>query len=570
MRPSLSSFAAVLANVLFLVLGTIGAASAQDGPADLIMEGEVWTGVSSQPRADAVAVVNNRILAVGDRATVRAHQGPDTQTIQVEDGLIVPGFIDNHTHFDRAGALLLGINLLDVNDGDTLRQKVMAARDRLPDGSWIVGGDWGAYAQWEQGGDTEAEGEPVLEPHRDLIDDVTPETPVLLSRFDGEQYLANERALSEAGLTCEDAGVDCEDGRRTGRLSPAAAERVRAVRPEKPWARRVAETDTALARLRQHGITEIHDITGPTQLRLFQEFKQKGRLTVRVYARPTIDKWDELDAVGIEHGYGDDWLRIGGLKGFVDGILGNSSARFYRSYEHKDGRGQWRDHMEEGMQSYIEGAARTGHWPQVHAIGTQAVDTLLTMYERAQRRVDGTERQRWRVIHAQHLRGPEVADRMAELDVIAEMQPVHAIDDMRWVERRVGADRARWSWPLKTIHEAGVRLSFGSDWPGTNAAWYTTNPLHGIYAAAERKTVNGEPEGGWIPEERIGRALALRAYTVNNAYAAGMEEEKGRIKPGMLADLTVLSADITDEETDLLNTEILYTIVDGEVVYENE
>jgi len=566
MHPGLR-LAVLLMSAFLLLIGAPDLAAAQDGVADLILEGEVWTGDKDRPRAEAVAVEGNRILAVGSRPAVREHEGTETRTIRVEDGLITPGIIDNHTHFNRAGALLLGINLLDVNDPDTLAERVRAARERLPDGSWIVGGDWGAYAQWEQGGDTDAGGEPVLEPHRDLIDEVTPETPVLLSRYDDEQYLANERALEQAGLSCEDAGVDCEDGRRTGRLTPEAVDRVRDVRPKKPWSRRMAETDTALTRLRKHGVTEIHDITTPTQLRLFQQFKDEGELTVRVYARPKIHYWDKLDAVGIEHGYGDARLRIGGLKGFVDGILGNSTARFYESYEHRDSRGQWRDHMEEGMQAYINGAARTDHWPQVHAIGTQAIDTLLTMYERAQQAVEGTEEQRWRVIHAQHLRGPEVADRMAELDVIAEMQPVHLIDDMRWVERRVGKERARWSWALKTIHEAGVHLSFGSDWPGTNAAWYTSNPLHGIYAAAERKTVNGKPEGGWVPQERISRELALRAYTVNNAYAAGMEDEKGRVQPGMLADLTVLSADITDPSTDLLETEVLYTIVDGEIVY---
>lgn len=569
MHPGLR-LAVLLMSAFLLLIEAPDLAAAQDGVADLILEGEVWTGDEDRPRAEAVAVEGNRILAVGSRLAVREHEGTETRTIRVEDGLIAPGIIDNHTHFNRAGALLLGINLLDVNDPDTLAERVRAARERLPDGSWIVGGDWGAYAQWEQGGDTDAGGEPVLEPHRDLIDEVTPETPVLLSRYDGEQYLANERALEQTGLSCEDAGVDCEDGRRTGRLALEAADRVRDARPKKPWSRRMAETDTALTRLRRHGVTEIHDITPPKQMRLFREFKEKGRLTTRVYARPTIDKWSGLDAVGIEHGYGDAKLRIGGLKGFVDGILGNSTARFYEPYEHRESRGQWRDHMEEGLQSYIEGAARSGHWPQVHAIGTQAIDTLLTMYERAQAAVDETENQRWRVIHAQHLRGPEVADRMADLDVIAEMQPVHAIDDMRWVERRVGSGRARWSWPFKTIQEAGVRLSFGSDWPGTNAAWYTTNPLHGIYAAAERKTVQGEPEGGWIPEERISRELALRAYTVNNAYAAGMEEKKGRIRPGMLADFSVFSADVTEKETDLLEIEVLYTIVDGEIVYQSE
>lgn len=552
-----------------LLLGGSVPVFGQEAPADLVLEGPVWTGDREQPRAQAVAVRGKRIQAVGDRATIEPYEGPDTRVIPVSDGLIVPGFIDSHTHFDRAGALLLGINLLDVNGPEAFVRTVKEARDRLPDGAWIHGGDWGAYAQWEQGGDTEAEGEPVFVPHRDLIDDVTPNTPVLLSRFDGEQFLANARALEEANLMCEQAGVDCEEGRMTGRLAPQAAEQVRDARPETSMARRVAETDTALRRLAENGVTAIHDITSADQLLVFQQFHERDELTVRVYARPTLDKWSDLATVGVEHGFGDDWLRIGGLKGFVDGILGNSTARFYEPYEHKEDRGRWRDMMDhpDGMQGLLEGAAQSGHWPQVHAIGDQAIDTLLTMYERVQQNVNAFD-QRWRVIHAQHLRGPAVAQRMSTLDVIAEMQPVHAIDDMRWLERRVGADRARWSFAFKTIHDAGVRLSFGSDWPGTNAAWYPADPLTGIYAATTRQTVNGTPKGGWIPEERIDVETALRAYTVNNAYAAGMEDRKGKIRPGMLADLTVLSDDITDiPVAEIRNTEVLYTIVDGRIVF---
>lgn len=569
MSPRLYQILFVFALVGGLIAGTATPGMAQSGAADLILQGSVWTGVTGAPRAEAVAVRDGKIVAVGSEESVSAYEGEATRVIEISEGLITPGFIDSHTHFNRAGALLLGINLLDVNSPDALLRNVRAARDRLPEGAWMHGGDWGAYAQWEKDGDTDAGGEPVFEPHRDLIDDATPDTPVLLSRYDGEQYLANGRALELAGLGCGDVGVDCKDGRMTGRLSPEAARKVEAVRPEKSWARRVAETDTALARLRENGVTAIHDITPAAQMKLFQHFRESGRLTARVYARPTLDKWKDLAAIGIEHGYGDAWLRIGGLKAFVDGILGNSSARFYEPYEHKEGRGRWRDMMShpDGMQGLITGAARAGHWPQAHAIGDHAIDTLLTMFEQAQAKVDASG-QRWRVIHAQHLRGPEVADRMAELDVIAEVQPYHAIDDMRWLERRIGEERARWSFAFKTMNDAGVRLSFGSDWPGTNAAWYPADPVLGIYAAVTRQTLTGKPKGGWIPEERIDVETALRAYTVNNAYAAGMEERKGTVEPGMLADLTVLSDDITTiPGADIKDVEVLYTVVDGRIVY---
>ena len=553
---------------LCAALVTLGACAPQDTEpaADLILEGSVWTGDSEQPEAEAVAVRNGEILEVGTLGDVGVHRRAGTEVIEVDDGLVVPGFIDNHTHFNRAGDLLLGINLLPVNSEEELIEEVQAARDRLPEGAWITGGDWGAYAQWED----EDEDVELLEPHRDMIDEHTSDTPVFLSRFDGEQYLANTQALSAAELSCDVAGVDCVNGTMTGRLAPEAAERVRDVVPEKPMEQRIAEADTALARLRSHGVTTIHDITPPEQMKAFHRLKQDEALTTRVYARPTLDRWEALAEVGIEHGYGSDWLEIGGLKGFVDGILGASTARFYEPYEHIDDRGIWRDMMDhpDGMEGLIKGATEAGHWPQIHAIGDQAIDTLLTMYENARAEVDASD-QRWRVIHTQHLRGPEVADRMAEMDLIAEVQPFHAIDDMRWTEERVGEERARWTYAFNTLDEAGVMLSFGSDWPGTSASWYTADPLQGMYAAVTRQTLDGEPEGGWVPEERIDIETALEAYTVNNAYAAGHEESRGQIAEGLLADLVVLSDDITDvSPEDLLEVDVEYTIVDGEVVYE--
>jgi predicted amidohydrolase YtcJ len=334
-------------------------------------------------------------------------------------------------------------------------------------------------------------------------------------------------------------------------------------------AQRLAEARVALADLAQHGVTTIHDHTPPEQLEVYQELRRRGELSTRIYARPTLDRVEALRAQGIGPGFGDDWIRLGGLKGFVDGIMGNSSARFYQPYLTSRLLGIWRPMMEPAgnMERLLLIADSAGWWPQVHAIGDHAIDTLLTMYERV-RRVNGQKPRRFRVIHAQVLLGPEVAERMARFGAIAEVQPYHAIDDMRWMEERIGT-RSRWAYAFRTLERAGVRLSFGSDWPGTNASWYTSSPLLGIYAATTRQTLDGKPAGGWFPDERVTLETALRAYTVNNAWAEGAEDRKGRIAPGYLADLVVLDRDpFAGTLAELKDRNVTMTVVGGKVVYE--
>ncbi|MGH7468745.1 MAG: amidohydrolase [Longimicrobiales bacterium] len=546
--------------------------SAQD--ADLILIGaRVWTGEREAPWAEAVAIRGDRILAVGSRTSVLAHRGSRTQVFDVAGRFIAPGFIDNHTHFSNAGALLLGANLLAVADAAGLVREVRAARDRLPAGTWLTGGDWGAYESWAQGGT----GQPgsaqtqrsEFRPQRALIDSITPNSPVLLSKWDRSAYLANARAITLAGLACGQDGVECENGVLTGRLSGAAVNRVRSVMPPKSLEQRLAESRAALKHLAELGVTTIHDNTSPEQMEVYQELLRRSELSVRVYARPTLDKWDELRAAGIRHGYGGEWLKIGGLKGFIDGIMGNSSARFYEPYVTTGVRGSWRDMVTNapGIERLIFGADSAGHWPQVHAIGDEAIDTLITMFEKVMR-TNGPKERRWRVIHTQVIRNAEVAQRMARLGLIAEVQPYHAIDDMRWMEERIGP-RARWAYAFKTLQDAGVRLSFGSDWPGTNASWYTASPLTGMYAAVTRQTLDGKPAGGWFPQERVDLHTALEAYTVNNAFAAGEELIKGTLKAGKLADLVVVDRDpFRVQPAQLKDLKILLTMVGGRIMFD--
>jgi predicted amidohydrolase YtcJ len=345
---------------------------------------------------------------------------------------------------------------------------------------------------------------------------------------------------------------------------------------------RLAEARAGLADLARYGVTTFFDITPPEQVEVYERLRESGELTARVNMRLVLDTWDEMRDAGITEGFGDDWIRYQGLKGFVDGIMGNSQARFYEPYLTTGVTGQWRNPSNTGyvtdggsgmnppgnMEALLFGADSAGFNPRVHAIGDLAIDSIVDLMARVMAVNGPREDRRFAIIHNQVIRGPETARRQAELGIIAEMQPYHTIDDMRWMEERIG-ERARWAYAFRTLHDAGVLLSFGSDWPGTNASWYTVNPLQGMYAAVTRQTLDGSPDGGWFPQERIDVETALRAYTVNNAWVAGEEDRKGVIAPGYLADLAVLDANVFEiEPSALKDVAVRYTVVDGALVYE--
>jgi len=572
--------------VVAVAAAAVDDASAQAPPeADLILHsGRIWTADDERPTAEALAIVGERIVAVGSDAEVLALRGSSTRTIDLGGRFASPGFIDNHTHFNRAGELLLGVNLLEVSDAGGLIREVRDAADRLPDGAWMTGGMWGAYEQWALSSTGREEPEstaPPFRPDRSVIDSVSSRNPAILWNWDRSQYLANDAALRAARIGCGD-GVECVEGVPTGRVSADVAATIQRAMPDKTIEQRLAEARVALARLAEHGVTTFFDITPPEQVEVYHRLRTAGELTARVNMRLVLDTWNEMRDAGIVEGFGDRWVRYQGLKGFVDGIMGGSSARFYEPYLTTGVVGAWRDPTNTGyvtddgsgflpegnMRRLVMGADSAGFNPRVHAIGDEAIDRILDIYEEVARVNGPRPGRRFAIIHNQVIRGPETAHRQAELGIIAEMQPYHTIDDMRWMEERIGA-RARWAYAFRTLHDAGVMLSFGSDWPGTNAAWYTSNPLHGIYAAVTRETLQGTPEGGWYPEEKIDVETAMRAYTVNNAYAAGEDAYKGRLAVGYLADVAVLDSDpFTIAPEALKDVRVVMTIVDGEVVFE--
>lgn len=521
--------------------------------ARVLTNGRFWTADSARPWVEAVAIRGGRIVGAGSRAEAIRVAGEGAPVEDLGGRLVVPGFIDTHTHFNRAGELLLGLNLLDVADDSGLRRKIAEAHARLPPGAWMVGGDWGAYAlgsSWV--------------PSRSLLDSLLGSRPALLNNWDRSVYVANAAALRAAGL--DPAG-------HPGKVSGAELERVRAAIPRPSFAQRLAEARLALADLGRHGVTTIHDNTPPDALRLLQYLKARDSLTVRVCARPTLDRVAELAALGIETGFGDEWLKICGLKGFVDGIMGNSTARFREPYRHRpDSRGEWRSMMYPpgNLERWLRWADSAGLMPQVHAIGDLAVDTLLDFFEALIReRPSSRGERRFRVIHAQVVE-PDDFDRFGMLELIAEVQPYHAIDDLRWMEERIG-ERARWAYAFRSLKRGGARLVFGSDWPGTNASWYPADPILGIYAAVTRQTLDGRPPGGWFPEERLTVQEALEAYTKDAAWAAYEEKWKGKLSPGFVADLVVLTENLLEiPPTRIKDVKVERTMVAGRWVYRAE
>jgi hypothetical protein len=568
----------------------MGGRSDRPSDSDLVILGaRVRTLEPEQPEAEAVAIRGDRILKIGTTAEVRTlvREG-HTRVIEVPGGLILPGFIDNHVHFAQAGRLLLGLNLLEVDEPVAFKKLVGEAAARLPAGAWLVGGDWGAYGAWAKGSTGAAPGAPrpaEFLPTKDLIDPASGDHPALISRFDGQLYLANTLALRAAGVTAATRDpqggeiVRGKDGSPNGLLRGKAAQLVREVIPPPTYDQRKAEARRALLEARRYGVTTFHDnVADFDQLQLLYDLRQAGELTSRVWARMWLSEWESVRArvrerglPAVRGGWGDDMIRLGGLKAWVDGIMGNSSALFFEPYENApDSYGRLRPVMfpEGNLHRLIKGADAAGFTVTIHAIGDRANRILLDTYERVFAENPPRDR-RFRVIHAQVVEEDDQR-RFGRLGLVAEVQPYHAIDDMRWMEERIG-ERARNAYAFRGLLNGGAIMSFGSDWPGTNASYYPINPLLGIYAAVTRQTLEGKPEGGWFPRQRISLEDAVRFFTWNNAYATFEEDEKGSLKEGKLADLVVLDRDVfTRSPRELTSTRVLYTILGGKVVHSPE
>ena len=582
--------------------------SAASETADLILHNaRVYTANARIPWAEAVAVTDSRIVTVGSNAIVLEHRGPATRVIDLAGAFVSPGFNDAHVHMDSTGMLITGVNLLDVHEAVAFTERIKGATERLPAGSWIIRGSWGAYEQWEASSSGQSPSERPSDgpftPDRALIDAVTPQHPVLVSRFNRSMYLANSLALELAGIdetTAEPTGGEIErtaEGRLTGILRGTAVALVEDVIPPMPFEQRLVGVRAVLAEARESGVTTIQDLTNAEQMMAYQHLKQQGELTARILARPNIFQGEHVAMLGVSRGFGDDWLKIIGYKGWVDGIMGNSSAMFFRAYDHDpSNRGALRRPMlpesEEGvafamqrgdhytayppgrMEQLIDAWVATGVPPHIHAIGDLGNRILLDIFTRVLNKHDlVASDHRWRVIHAQVV-AEEDFPRFGELQLVAEVNPYHVSDDMRWMEERIGKKRSAGAYAFRKLKDAGAVLIFGSDSPGTNAARYFLSPVYGLYAAVSRQTLAGAPERGWYPDQRLTIEEAMDAYTRAPAWASFEEHIKGTLSAGMLADIAVFDTNLIDaghsDPQKLLTAKVLYTIVGGRVVYQRE
>ena len=561
-------------GILFLWLGAFACSRAESsteqpapmsGPITLaLVNGRVWTGDRTAPWAEALAVTGDRLIAVGTNADVR-QLAPSVTPIDAGGRLVLPGFIDTHVHFVEGGLRLASVQLRDARTRDEFVRRIKAFASTVPAGTWITGGDWD-HSLW--GGEL---------PSREWIDAVTPNHPVWINRLDGHMKLANSAALKAAGVTRathDVAGgeiVRRHDGEPTGVLKDNAMALVDKVAPPpSPEIRRRAVT-AAMRYVAERGVTTVHDMSSPESawddLATYAALRKVNALNTRVYSVMPLADWERLRDVvarrehGGADGRGDDWLRIGGLKGFVDGSLGSHTAAFYEPFNDAPTDRGLLVNTPDDLYRWISGADKAGLQVMVHAIGDRANTILLDTYARVIAENAARDR-RFRIEHAQHLK-PNDIPRFAQLNVIASMQPYHAIDDGRWAERYIG-DRINTTYAFRSLIDAGATLSFGSDWfvaPPT--------PLEGIYAAVTRRTLDGKNPTGWVPQQKISVEEAVRAYTANAAYSSFDESRKGILSKGRLADFVMLDRNIFEIAPEEIGAvRVRLTVVGGKRVFE--
>ncbi|HEX6537035.1 MAG TPA: amidohydrolase, partial [Gemmatimonadaceae bacterium] len=523
-----------------------------------VVNARVWTGVPRQPWADAIAVRGDRIALVGSSAAVRKLATADTRVIDAHGAMLVPGFIDSHVHFIDGGFGLASVQLRDAKTPAEFIARIKAYAATVPPGTWILNGDWD-HENW--GGEL---------PRRDWIDSVTPNNPVWVQRLDGHMGLANGAALAAAGIGRDTKDVDGgtivrdANGNPTGILKDNAVGLIAGAIPDPSPEMADRALDAAMRYVNAQGVTSVHNMGSWSDLAVFERARRAGRLTTRVYAAVPLATWERLRDTVAARGHGDEWVRIGGLKGFVDGSLGSHTAAMLAPFTDAPGDRGLLVNTPEDLYTWTSGADRAGLHVIVHAIGDRAIRLQLDIYERVERE-DGARDRRFRIEHAQHL-APEDIPRFAKLGVVASMQPYHAIDDGRWADKVIGAERARTTYAFRALLDAHARLAFGSDWFVAPAV-----PLEGIYAAVTRRTLDGAHPGGWVPEQKITVEEALRAYTSGGAYASFEEKVKGTLERGKLADFVLIDRDLTRIPPEQIrDAHVLMTVVGGRIVYRRE
>ena len=523
-----------------------------------IVNARVWTANPKLPWASGIAVSGDRIVAVGSSAEISklAKTSDSARVIDAAGALVTPGFIDSHVHFVDGGFRLASVQLRDAKTKEEFVSRIRDFAATLEPGTWITGGDWD-HTHW--GGEL---------PSRTWIDSVTQRNPVWVSRLDGHMALANTLALNAGKVTREtrdvEGGTIVRDaaGEPTGILKDNAQSYVNSAEPPRSQAMNDRALAAAMKHVAEQGVTSVHDMGSFADLATFERAREAGSLSTRIYAVTPIAQWEMLRDTVAAKGRGDYWLRIGGLKGFVDGSLGSHTAAMLEAFTDTPTDSGFLVETEADLYKWTSSADKAGLQLLIHAIGDRAIRTQLDIFERVANE-NGPRDRRFRIEHAQHIHPADIP-RFAKLGVIPSMQPYHAIDDGRWATGVIGPERSRTTYAFKSLLDSGARIAFGSDWfvaPPT--------PLEGIYGAVTRRTLDDRNPGGWVPEQKITVEQALRAYTIDAAYASFEESVKGSIERGKLADIVIIDRDITTIPPETIReARITKTIVGGRVVFE--
>ncbi|MDQ3089021.1 MAG: amidohydrolase [Acidobacteriota bacterium] len=549
----------IIALLLCLVL-SFSMNAQQNITADLVVvNANVRTMDDKMPKAQSIAVWQNKIIAVGTDADIKSLIGKNTRVIDARGKLVLPGFNDSHVHFLDGGTGLSSVDLRDAKTPQEFTQRIKNFAAKLTKGRWILNGNWD-HENWT----------PANLPTKEMIDAATPDNPVFINRLDGHMALANSAALKLAGVDKNtkdvEGGVIVRDasGEPTGVLKDAAMNYVYKVIPEASFEQKLEAVEAATNYAASLGVTSVQDMSAGTDVGVYQELLRHGKLKTRIYAVSTLSDWQRWNKAGVRFAFGSEMLRVGGLKGFADGSLGSTTAWFYAPYlDDPKSSGLASDEIPK-MYENVTSADKAGLQVMIHAIGDRANDEILKIYERVEKE-NGVKDRRFRIEHAQHLNA-DLIRRFASGKIIASMQPFHAIDDGRWAWKRLDEKRLKGTYAFRSLLDSGATLAFGTD-------WYVAplNPMFGIYAATTRRTLDDKNPDGWIPEQKISAEEAVKSYTVGSAFAEFQENVKGTLTVGKLADFVILSDDIFSiNPNEIRNTQVLMTIVDGKIVHEKK
>ncbi|MGB6776776.1 MAG: amidohydrolase [Terriglobales bacterium] len=547
--------------------------SAQKPKADVIFtHGNIYTGVldttaslGAGKRSEALAIVGDRILAVGTRIDIMKLKGPDTKIVDLDGHFVMPGFNDAHLHLASAGLEKMNVNLVGTKTLDEFRDRLRAKCEAAEPGDWVLGEGWDETL-W-----------PVkVPPTRWDLDEVCEKHPVYLARVDGHIGVANTRALQLASVTVASRDPDGgkidrdESGTPNGILREKAQELVYAVIPKPTHDKRRQAIELALADLASHGVTSAQDYSDWENFQIYEEIEHDGKLTARISEWLTFD--DPIETLNNKrdsHPASDNMLHTGMLKGFMDGSLGSKTAALLEPYSDDPKNSGIPQYDAAKLNAMTKERVLAGYQIGFHAIGDKGVEMALDAYAEAEKAakeakvkaVDGGNDYRLRIEHAQ-VTTPQQILRFKELKVIASMQPSHVLTDMNWAESRLGPKRAAHSYAWAEFLRRGVTLAFGTDYPVE-----PVTPFRGIYAALTRTSEDGKKS--YYPEQKLNIEQTISAYTTGSAFAEFAEKQKGKLAPGMLADFVVLDQDITAAlPPKIQETKVLRTVVGGKTVYE--